>query len=127
MSILLIVYSVALFAFIILLHYVMGRCMVAGVLFLSNKMVSWNALKGRALYWMKQAVFAVPVVLLCLVSFATMFVLIGFYFATWLDNQYGAPGECTVLAFWITNYVLGFGYPIYVQRQKLRAAGFLRI
>jgi hypothetical protein len=48
---LLIVYSVALFAVIIVLHYVMGRVTVAGVLFLNTKMDSWNLLKGKALYW----------------------------------------------------------------------------
>ncbi|NKB42664.1 MAG: hypothetical protein GKS03_00160 [Alphaproteobacteria bacterium] len=124
---LLIIYSAILYAAIILLHYVMGRVMVSGILFLSKQMESWNVLRGRALYWMKQIVFAVFGVVFWLVSFATMFVLIAFYFSTWFHDQYGAVGEYTVLAFWITNYILGFGYPIYVHRQKLRAAGFLHI
>jgi hypothetical protein len=56
-----------------------------------------------------------------------MFSLIVFYFATTLDDQFGNVGEYTVIAIWFFNYILGFGYPIYVHRQKLRTAGFLNI
>lgn len=127
MSILFVAYSVALFAVVILLHYAMGRAMVVGILFLNGKIESLISIEGWALHWIKQITFAVFSVFFLLVSFVTMFVLIGFYFATWLDDQYGALGTYTVIAFWIANYVLGFGYPIYVYREKLRTAGFLHI